>query len=145
MAPAPHWVSKQRWLEKSNFSIVWTIHGFVTFAIPVQIRSIRAWICLFFLFFFQVVLSTTSSVVFLVARISSNSFLHRSPNIWISYIQNQYYTRVLISSSQWSIRGQTHRWRHHYKHFALLLYKTSRLHFAMRLYSIRPDKTWKMW
>ena len=30
---------------------------------------------------------------------------------------NPIYSRILICSRQWSVRGQTHDWRHHYKVF----------------------------
>ena len=39
------------------------------------------------------------------------------PNVCLSLYNNPSYSRILIGSRLWSIRGQMHDWRHHYKVF----------------------------
>ena len=45
---------------------------------------------------------------------------------WLRYLflyNNPSYSRILIGSSLWSIRGQMHDWRHHYRVFASAVLK----------------------
>ena len=42
---------------------------------------------------------------------------------FLNLYNNPSYSRILIGSCLWSIRGQTHDWRHHYKIFASVVLK----------------------
>ena len=42
---------------------------------------------------------------------------------YITLYNNPSYSRILIGSCLWSIRGQTHDWRHHYRVFACAILK----------------------
>ena len=47
----------------------------------------------------------------------------RQHGIYLFLYNNPSYSRILISSCLWSIRGQMHDWRHHYRAFASAVLK----------------------
>ena len=49
--------------------------------------------------------------------------LHATSKIYHTLYNNPSYSRILIGSCLWSIRGQTHNWRHHYRAFAFAVLK----------------------
>ena len=53
------------------------------------------------------------SLLDLICPSRINKYLYNNPS----------YSRILIGSCLWSIRGQTHHWRHHYRVFASAVLK----------------------
>ena len=65
--------------------------------------------------------------IFLQASTSKrymSKFIYWHAHTFVLY-NNPSYSRILIGSCLWSIRGQTHDWRHHYRVFCLCRFKTA--------------------
>ena len=59
---------------------------------------------------------------------------------YVTLYNNPSYSRILIGSRLWSIRGQTHDWRHHYKVFLSAVLKWRKVLRIRIIFSITGQK-----